>query len=302
MTQFTRLLPLWALCGLVLGYQFSSGLSQYGAAIGPVLAIIMFAMGLTLSLEECRTASRDIRPILIGVILQFLLMPLLALTISQTLGLSTALLTGMILVGSAPGGTASNILAYLASGRVALSVGMTVTSTLLSVLVTPWLCTLYLGQVIEVDQSGMLTSIVNIIIVPVLAGVILNAFCPHQVDRAKPYLPALAVTGVTTAIALVIALNADALASVSSVALLAVFLHNSLGLLAGYCSARLCGLDISSARTVAIEVGTQNSGLAAALAIKHFAALAALPAALFSIMQNLLGTSLAGYWSRKRKV
>ena len=258
----------------------------------------MFAMGLTLSLDDCCTALADLRPMLIGVILQFMLMPLLAFIISQMLGLPTALLAGMILVGSAPGGTASNVLAYLAGGRVALSVGMSIVSTLLSVLVTPWLCAFYLGEVIAVDQGGMLISIIKIVIGPVIGGVVLNALCPGLIDKVRPCLPSLAVIGISIAITLVIALNANTLAGVPPVALLAVFLHNSLGLLSGYYSARLLGLDIPCARTIAIEVGTQNSGLAAALAVKHFSALAALPAALFSIMQNLLGTSLAGYWSR----
>lgn len=267
--------------------------------MSPLLAIIMFAMGLTLTITDLREALTDVRPLAVGVCLQFILMPLLAWTISQALSLPTELLIGMMLVGTAPGGTASNVLAYLAGGRVALSIGMTTLSTLMAVVVMPFLCSLYLSTVIQVDQAGMLLSILKIVILPVAGGVLLNFLCPRQISRIKPCLPAVAVTGICCAITLVIALNADALATVSAVAIFAVLLHNILGLVSGYFSARLCGMDIPTARTVAIEVGTQNTGLAAALAFKHFSTLAALPGAIFSITQNLLGAWQAGYWSRK---
>ena len=301
MTLFSRLLPVWALCGLIIGYMFSPAITPYKFALSPILAIIMFAMGLTLTLSECREAMTDPRPLIMGVCLQFILMPLLAFIVSHMLSLPAELLVGMMLVGTAPGGTASNVLAYLAGGRVALSIGMTTLSTLTAVVVMPALCSLYLSAVVQVDQAGMLLSILQIVILPVAGGVLLNRLCPKLVDRIRPVLPAVAVVGICSAITLVIAMNADALASMSVIVVAAVLIHNSLGLASGYFSARLCGMDIPTARTVAIEVGTQNTGLAAALAFKHFTVLAALPAALFSMTQNLLGAWLAGYWSRSMK-
>ncbi|AMO57984.1 bile acid:sodium symporter family protein [Endozoicomonas montiporae] len=267
--------------------------------MSPLLAIIMFAMGLTLTIADLREALTDPRPLIMGVCLQFILMPVLAFSISQALSLPSELLVGMMLVGTAPGGTASNVLAYLAGGRVALSIGMTTLSTLMAVFVMPFLCSVYLSTVIKVDQVGMLISILKIVILPVAGGVLLNALCPKLINRIKPCLPSIAVIGICSAITLVIAMNADALASLSAIVVVAVLLHNTLGLISGYVSARLCGMDIPTARTVAIEVGTQNTGLAAALAFKHFTVLAALPGAIFSMTQNILGALLASYWSAK---
>ena len=301
MTLFSRLLPLWALCGLATGYSFSPIFTPYKSAISPILAIIMFAMGLTLTLSDCRAALRDVRPLIMGVCLQFILMPLLAYSISLALSLPPELLVGMMLVGTAPGGTASNVLAYLAGGRVALSIGMTTLSTIMAVIFMPVLCSVYLSTVIQVDQLGMLLSILKIVILPVAGGVILNSLFPQLVQRIKPCLPSVAVVGICSAITLIIALNVDSLTNLSAIVIVAVLTHNTLGLVFGYLSARLCGMDIPTARTVAIEVGTQNTGLAAALAFKHFTVLAALPAALFSITQNLLGAWLAGYWSQRKK-
>ncbi|MCW7554712.1 bile acid:sodium symporter family protein [Endozoicomonas gorgoniicola] len=296
---FSRLLPLWALCGLIAGYYFSSAIAPYKPAMSLLLAIIMLAMGLTLTIADLREALTDVRPLVMGVCLQFILMPLLAYIISMNFSLSRELLVGMILVGTAPGGTASNVLAYLAGGRIALSIGMTTLSTLLAVVIMPLLSSLYLSTVVEVDKVGMLLSILQIIILPVAVGVLLNYFCPRQVSRIKPCLPSVAVAAISCGIALVVALNVDTLTTVSVAVVLAVLLHNILGLVSGYFFARLCGMNVPTARTVAIEVGTQNTGLAVALAFKHFTVLAALPGAVFSITQNLLGAWLASYWSGK---
>ncbi len=296
---FSLLLPLWALLASIIGYVFSPELTQFKNALIPLIALIMFVMGLTITTQDLQETFKEPRPLLIGVILQFLLMPALAWSISLFLELPREILIGMILVGSAPGGTSSNVLTYLAGGRVALSVSMTAISTLASVIVTPWVTALYLKEVIEVDRGAMLLSIAQMIIIPVLFGMLIKAKLPKLVTRAQPILPKIAAFIIAAAICLVVALNAGALISLGTLTLFAVVLHNLSGLIAGYTLSRAMGQDQITARTIAIEVGTQNSGMASALAVKHFSVLAAIPSALFSIIQNIIGTGLASFWAAR---
>lgn len=296
-----RLLPLWALLASLFGYYFHAEVSIFKGMLVPVLAMIMFCMGLTLSFRDFIKPFRTPLPLLLGISIQFLLMPALAWCISTLLDLPPELLVGMVLVGAAPGGTASNVLTYLAGGRLALSIGMTAFSTLASVIFTPYLTTFWLDAVVDVNTYGILVSIAQMVIAPVLGGILLRSFFFDQVNRVEPYLPACAAMGIAIAICIVVALNASSLDQLSLFVVLGVLLHNSVGLAAGYGLARLFGQDIKTARTIAIEVGTQNTGMSAALAVKHFSVLAGLPAAIFSISQNILGTLLAGYWNRKNK-
>ncbi len=295
-----RLLPVWALAASLAGYFFSTDITPWKFTLMPVITLIMFSMGLTLTLADIRSSFKSPVPIILGVSLQFLLMPLLAWIISQCFALSSDLLTGMVLVGSAPGGTASNVLTYLAGGNLALSIGMTTLSTLISVIATPWLTDLYLGQSIIVDQAGMLASIAWMVILPLIGGMILRALFPRQTLMIKPFLPDCAAICIAMAVGIVVALNANAFGTLSISIIIAVILHHITGLMSGYGLSRLLGLDITSARTIAIEVGTQNSGMMAALAIKHFTLIAAIPPALFSVVQNVLCSALASYWSKRK--
>lgn len=301
-TVFSLLLPLWALVASTLGYFFSPELVQFRNALIPLIALIMFVMGLTITTQDLQASLREPQALLIGVLLQFLLMPALAWSISILLGLPQEMLIGMILVGTAPGGTSSNVLTYLAGGRLTLSVSMTTVSTLASVIVTPWITALYLQEVIEVNRSAMLISIAQMIIAPILAGMFFKAKLPKLVTKVLPILPGIAVLGIAAAICLVVALNANALTSLGALTLCAVVLHNLSGLTAGYVLARAMGQDKITARTIAIEVGTQNSGMAFALAVTHFSTLAAIPSALFSIIQNIIGAGLASFWSSRPNI
>ncbi|MTI14493.1 bile acid:sodium symporter family protein [Sansalvadorimonas verongulae] len=301
MPKISVFLPVFALLGAAGGYIFAPQISSSKPLIVPLLAIIMLFMGLTLKPNDFVREFRRPRSLVIGVCLQFLVMPLLAFVISLQLGVSTAIMTGMVLLGTAPGGTASNVLTYLAKGNVALSISMTLTSTLLSVLLMPWLTGIYLHKVIEVDRLGMLTSITKIVLVPVLAGVTLNTLCHCLLKYLYSALPVLSALAIVITIGIVVAVNAESLQSLLTVVAVAVLLHNSLGLACGYGCARLFGLSERQSRTIAIEVGTQNSGLAVAIAFKHFSLMAALPGALFSVTQNILGASLAGYWRKSKK-
>ncbi|RAR60916.1 BASS family bile acid:Na+ symporter [Onishia taeanensis] len=259
----------------------------------------MFAMGLTLSRQDFLGVVRAPKPVAVGIVLQFTLMPLAALLVSKLLGLDPALTTGMVLVGATAGGTASNVMAWLAGGHVALSVSMTLASTLVSVAATPLLTWLLVGESIAVPVAGMFMSIAQLVIAPIALGVVVHHLMGDRVRRVEPMLATLAMAAIVLIIAIVVGLNADRLLTLGPLVALAVVLHNGIGLAGGYGLARLAGFEERIARTVAIEVGMQNSGLAVALASQFFSASAALPGALFSVWHNVSGSLLAGYWKRR---
>jgi BASS family bile acid:Na+ symporter len=300
MTRFNALFPLWACLLAITAFLFSDAFSRMSELIVPLLALVMFCMGLTLGKEDFLRIARSPKPVLVGVLLQFLLMPILALTLATMLQLSSQLTAGMVLVGSCAGGTASNVISYLAKGDLALSIGMTITSTLVGVVATPLLCAFYLSETIAVDRLGMLVSIVQMVLLPVTLGTLLNHFLPTAVERAQRYLPSLSIIVILLIIAIVVALNRDSLLAVGGMTIIAVALHNLGGLAGGFFLSRLMGFDIRQSHTIAIEVGMQNSGLGVALALEFFSATAALPGAIFSVWHNISGSLLASVWGRKR--
>ncbi len=297
----TRLFPFWALVFSLLAYFQPALFADLKSLILPLLAIVMFGMGLTLTLDDFIRVTRMPGLIALGSGLQFILMPFLAWLISLLLGLDPLLTTGMILVGASPGGTASNVVCYLAKGNVALSISLTAVSTLLAVLLTPLLSRLYINASIDVPMMQMLQSILTLIIAPVGLGLLLNHFFHHRLRPVEQVFPLISVAAIVLIIAIIVALNQQRLADLSMIMLLAVMLHNLTGLVGGYWIPRLMGKDKIICRTLAIEVGMQNSGLAVALALKYFAPVAALPGALFSIWHNLSGSMLASLWSRSAR-
>jgi len=268
-------------------------------AIPWLLSIIMLGMGMTLTLSDFAVVAKRPWALLLGVAAQYVVMPLLGLGIATALGLSAALTAGMVLVGAAPGGTASNVMVYLAKGDTALSVAMTSVSTLLAPLLTPVLVLWLAGEYLPVDTGGLFVSILQIVLVPVVLGVGLRLLFPSLIARVLDVLPLVSVIGITAVVMAVVAASAETLLSIGVLLVVAVVLHNGLGLSLGYGIGKLCGLDVASRRAVSIEVGMQNSGLAAALATVHFTPAAALPAALFSVWHNVSGSLVAGYWSRR---
>jgi BASS family bile acid:Na+ symporter len=273
--------------------------AELKSAIVPLLAVIMFSMGLTLHPEDFRRVLSMPKLIISGLVLQYSIMPLAALAVASLLQLDSSLMIGMILVGTCPGGTASNVIAYLARGNVALSISLTSLSTLLAVVLTPAMTLLLAGESIDVPAAKMLVSILYIVIIPVGAGLLLRQLFTSTISKIEAILPLIAVIAIVIIIAIITALNAGQFAGLGLTVLIAVILHNTIGLLAGYACASLLGYSDSERRTLAIEVGMQNSGLAVALAIKHFSAAAALPGAIFSIWHNLSGSALAYFWSKK---
>ena len=291
--RFNFLFPIWAILFSAIAYYFPENFIPLKPSIIYLLAIIMLGMGITLNIKDFKILLSLKTPILVGLILQFTIMPLSAWLISLELGLSLPLLTGMILVGTCPGGTASNVICYLAKGNVALSLALTSCSTLLAVIATPLLTWLYLGQSVEVPVASMIMTMLKVIVIPVALGVLINHFLSKKLDGVVKIFPSISILSICLIIAIIIANNQSKLQSIALIVIAAVILHNILGLLLGYIISKLLGYDHIISKTLAIEVGMQNSGLAVALASQYFQPISALPGAVFSIWHNLSGSILA---------
>ena len=293
------LFPVAALAGALLAYLQPALFAAAAVAIVPLLMLVMFGMGLTLSGGDFRALAAAPRLVVLGVALHYTVMPAAAWLLIRVLDLDAATATGVVLVGTTSAGTASNVISYLARGNVALSVTMTACSTLAAVLVMPWLTRLLLQTTLTVPAADMATTLLEVAVGPVLAGMAARRWLGPRVRRLEPMFPALSVLAITAVIAIIVGLNAARLAAAAPRVVLAVVLHNGIGLAAGYGLARLGRADEASARAIAIEVGMQNSGLAVALALKFFSPAAALPGAVFSLWHNLSGAALAAWWARR---
>ena len=268
--------------------------------INPLLGVIMFGMGLTLKGEDFKVVFSRPKDVLVGCLAQFTVMPLLAFALTKIFRLEPALAIGVILVGCCPGGTASNVITYLAKGDLALSVGMTAVSTLLAPVLTPLLVWLLAGETVDVDVVGMLLSILWVVILPIALGLLVKRFWPRMTERASTYLPALSTLAICVIVLIVIAANAHKLLDGGLIVLLVVVLHNMCGLGAGYLMGTFLHLTPAKRRAISVEVGMQNSGLASSLATLHFASypLATIPGALFSVWHNISGAIVARLYSR----
>ncbi|WP_306369545.1 bile acid:sodium symporter family protein [Nocardiopsis sp. CC223A] len=294
-----RWFALLVLGGAVLGLLLPAAAAPITPYIPLLLGVIMFGMGLTMRPADFAIVARHPRAVLFGVLAQYTVMPVLGWGIAHLLGLPPMLVVGMILVGASPGGTASNVIVYLARGDVALSVAMTSVSTLAAPFLTPLLVLGLAGSTLPVAAGDLFLSILQIVLGPVIAGLLLRMAAPDLVERLLPALPLISVTGIVIVVAGIVGANADAVLGTGLLLALAVILHNGLGLGLGYLVGVAGRLPESARRAVGIEVGMQNSGLAVALATAHFSPLAALPGALFSVWHNLSGSALATYWARR---
>lgn len=268
--------------------------------INPMLGLIMFGMGLTLSAKDFRVVLSRPKDILLGCLAQFTIMPFMAWLLSQIFSLPKELTLGMILVGCCPGGTASNVITFLARGDLALSVGMTATSTLLAPVLTPLLVWLLAGTMVNVDTIGMLLSIVYVVIAPIVIGLLCQRHLPILTRRMVPYLPAFSSIMITLTVGIVVSHTSDKLLAGGFIVILAVMLHNLSGLAFGYTLGKLLHLSREKCIAVSIEVGMQNSGLASSLAVLHFAVfpLATIPGAIFSVWHNISGALVAKWYTK----
>ena len=294
----TNLFPVWAILLSLLAFFQPLLFTSLKTLIVPLLTLIMLAMGLTLTPKDFANVSKNIKAVSVGVILQFTVMPIVALVIATLMNFDANLTVGLVLVGAVAGGTSSNVMCFLAKGDVALSISMTAISTLLSVIFTPLLVELLAGKSIDIPVTGMIISLIKIVLVPVVMGIVLNTLLHKPIKIIAPVLPLISMAAIVIIIAIVVALNAEKLVEVGSMVAIAVILHISFGLLAGYWITKKLGFEEKVCRTIAFEVGLQNSGLATALAMKFFAPTAAIAGTIFSIWHNISGSILAGYWSR----
>jgi len=300
MDKTVTFFPLGAIAVSIFAAFFPDILSPMRAAIVPLLGIVMFGMGMTLTLADFKRVLMQPKIIGLGIGLQFLLMPFIAWGLTLILHLPVPLMIGLVLVGSCPGGTASNVICYLARGDVALSITLTSAATIMAIIFTPWLTWIYVGQKVPVPVLTMMLTIFKIIIIPVALGIIINRYFSHSLIEVKRLFPLISVIAIIVIIGIIVARNQANLSEFAYTAIIAVILHNSLGLLGGYWLPKWLGYNKKISRTLAIEVGMQNSGLGVALADKFFTASAALPGVVFSIWHNISGSFLAGYWSRQK--
>ncbi|TQR13922.1 bile acid:sodium symporter family protein [Psychrobacillus lasiicapitis] len=283
----------------VIAFLIPDTFLPFGKYITILLGIVMFGMGLTLKAVDFKLILTHPKPVIFGVLAQFIIMPLAAFTIAYLLQLPSELAAGLVLLGSVPGGTASNVMVYLAKGNVPLSITMTSFSTIMAPLLTPLLLLLLAGQWMPVNAVDMFMSIIQVIIIPIILGLLVKKVLPNIVEKSLNIVPLISVLAIITIVSAVVAGNVNNIASAGPLVFLGVFLHNGAGLLLGFYAAKLMGLSELDRRAISIEVGMQNSGLGVALATAHLGPLAALPSALGAVWHNISGPILATYWSKR---
>ena len=276
--------------------------------VGPSIQLIMFGMGTTLTANDFASVVKKPWCVAVGAVLQFSIMPFAALGVAKVLGFQGELAAGMVLIGSVAGGMASNVIAYLAKANVALSVTMTCVSTLLSPFVTPFLMKTLAGAYVEIDTVKMMVEMFKIVLLPVGAGYVLRRLLGrHYETHKKPIdavLQAVAMFGICFSLVVCVSPNSERLKEAGAIILLSSVLHTGAGYSLGYWISRLLGkvlpIDERDARTVAIEVGMQNGGMAAALAVNVLhSTVAALPANAAAVWMNLSGSMLANWWNKR---
>jgi len=305
---FANLFPLWIVLGCCLAFVRPSYFTWFkGTHIIWTLALIMLAMGLTLDIHQLVEVTRNPYPVFVGALAQYTIMPCLGYFVSRLFALPPHFAVGVCLVACCPGGTASNLVCYLAEANVALSVLMTTVTTFMSVLVTPWLMWLLAGTLVPIHVKALFMSTLQVVLIPLLLGLSLRVVLPGIVGRLHQWLPSLSVIGVVLICGSIVAENARILVQTGFRLMLALSVLHLGGFLLGYWVSKACfggfrqpprnSEDISMYRTISIEVGMQNSGLGAALAKAHFSnPLTAVPCAISATMHSIYGSLLAGYW------
>lgn len=296
---------LFLVAGFVIPGQFQWVMGKLAGVpmLNLLLALIMFGMGMTLKPDDFILIVKRPADVILGVVAQFVIMPLVAFTLAKAFDLSPALTAGIVLVGTCPGGTASNVVAFLARGDVALSVTMTSVSTLLAPVLTPFITYQLIGTTISFDPIAMFWSIVQIVIAPICLGVGIHSVFPRFAKAVVSYLPAISGISIGLIIAGVISISRDSILGTSVMILAVVILHNVFGYILGFTAARARGLDWKRSITIAIEVGMQNTGLATGLAKAHFAAMpmATVPGAIASAWHTIFGALMASAIAKYKK-
>ncbi|ATO51617.1 bile acid:sodium symporter family protein [Brevibacillus laterosporus] len=292
---------VWVLLFSVIAYVYPEHFTWIGAYVIPLLGIVMFGMGLTISASDFKEVFRRPKDVALGVIGHYLVMPLLAFLLAYFLELPPEIAVGVILVGCCPSGTASNVMVFLSRGDVALAVAIASVSTLLAPVVTPFLILLLASKWVDINIWSLFYSIIQVVIIPLALGLFVKKYFGKQAAASVKALPLVSVVAIVMIICGVVAGNQAKLASAGLMIFAVVVLHNVLGFLLGFLFARLCGMDLAKQKAVAMEVGMQNSGLGVAIATAHFSPLAAVPSAIFSVWHNISGSVLASIFSRMKE-
>ena len=296
-----RYFIFWVLLASIFAF-YESGVIFLLKYVKILLTIIMFSMGMTLSLDDFRKIIIKPKNVIYGIILQYTIMPLLAFFLVTIFKLPKQVALGIILLGSCPGGTSSNVMVYLSRGDLALSVSMTIISTIIAPIMTPLLTLILAGSWIEINVISLFISILQIVFIPIILGIICNSIFRKNVKKFHALPSLISIIAIILIIMAVISANASNMFSIGIVTFIIVILHNILGYTFGYLLGLSLKIEFPQRKALSIEVGMQNSGLATTLAIAHFGPLAALPGAIFSVWHNISGSLLATFWSRKNNI
>ncbi|HJG68353.1 symporter [Staphylococcus cohnii] len=295
----TNTFLVWMLIAAVIGFIFPMQLSTLSNWVPYLLGIVMLGMGLTIDPKDFKIIFQAPRSVIIGVVLQYTIMPLSAFLIVKLFHLPPEIAIGVILVGCCPGGTSSNVMSYLANANVALSVAITSVSTLLAPLLTPALIYLFAHEWLQVSFISMFWSVVQVILIPIIIGFVLQKLFKTFADKTATALPIVSVVAISLILASVVGSSKAQILATGLLIFAVVILHNLIGYILGYTFAKILKLDRPDKKAVSIEVGMQNSGLAVSLATVHFNPLSAVPGAVFSLIHNITGPILAKYWNKR---
>lgn len=291
---------------VIIGYNFPETFNSVSGVklntfIKPFLQVIMLGMGATMTIDDFVEIFKSPRKVIIGLVCQFTIMPLLGFSLSRIFDFPVEIAAGIILIGCSPSGLASNVMALMAKANVALSITITTTATLLAPVLTPFLMKLLGGNLIEVDFWKMLWDMAQLVIIPIVIGLVVNKIAPNFIKKIITFLPIFSMLGIAYIILVVTASGAASLKSVGVILIIVVIIHNVFGYILGYFSAKLLKLNEADARAVALEVGMQNAGLASALANEMGKiATVGVASAIFGPTMNVTGSLLASYWSKRQ--
>lgn len=300
-TFLQKTFAFWVLAAAVTAFFYPPAFVWIAPWITWLLGIIMFGMGITLSVDDFREVAKHPAAVGIGVIAHYIIMPGVAYALCKILRLPPEIAVGVLLVGCCPSGTASNVMTYLARGNTALSVACSLASTFLAPVLTPAIFYLLVSEWIHIDASSMFKSVLLVVLVPIVLGVAVQAMLGRQVKKIVTITPLLSVVAIVAIVGAVVGLSQEKIAQTGLLIFAVVVLHNAFGFLLGYAAGRLLGMSHFDCKAIALETGMQNSGLGAALAAVHFKTnpVAAVPSAIFSFWHNITGPLLATYWARQ---
>jgi bile acid:Na+ symporter, BASS family len=303
LNQFGFTLLIFFSAGIALAfpqYFLKIGDFELKGLIVPLIQVIMFGMGTTMSIDDFSSVLKSPKAVFVGVVFHFIIMPLIGFSLARAFGFSGEIAAGVILIGCSPSGLASNVMCYIAKANVALSVTVTSISTLLAPFLTPLLMKYLAGNFIEIELITMIIDVAKMVFLPIVLGLIVNKLFKNYKEAIDKFLPKLSMAGIVMIICIITAAGRKSILEIGFILFFSTLIHNLLGYFLGYQSARLFKLPEQDCRTIAFEVGMQNGGLASGIAAKMGKiATVGLAAALFGPIMNITGSVLATYWSKK---